>query len=177
MPQVRYLQRILHQPDDLMDMVSNVENYPDFVNFISAMRVTKRTQVTENLERFEADASITYKVINEQFNSEVDVHRDRRVIEVRKAERGGAVRSLSNIWKFHELADGSTLVEFDVDVRLRAFPLEMLLKEKFYNVGQKVMDVFQVRASQIYEKVGDATLDMKPELVRLGLRETVVEPN
>jgi len=59
------------------------------------------------------------------------VRNDSRRILVKKADKGGAVKSLENNWIFYELSDGSTLVDFDVDVRLKAFPLVRFVKTAY----------------------------------------------
>jgi coenzyme Q-binding protein COQ10 len=152
-----------------MGLVSDVENYTRFISLISALRVTKTTQITETHKRFEAEAVVAYKFISETFRSVVEVKTDAREIVVKKADKGGAVKSLINNWKFYELSDGSTLVDFDVDVRLKAFPLEMLARDKFDMVAEKIMSMFIDYAGETLETVGDNSLDLKAEKQRLGL--------
>lgn len=170
MAKAHTLRHIPHNPDDLVKLVSDVENYPQFINLISAMRVAKRTQITDTHEQFEADATVVYKFIRENFGSIVDVHSDTRQISVRKAGEGGAVKNLSNNWKFHELSDGSTLVDFSVEVKLKAFPLEILLRDKFEKLGMQIMNVFEAKAAKLFPKVGQENLDLKAECARLGLK-------
>ncbi len=152
-----------------MGLVANVENYPRFIELISALRVTKETQLSAHHTHFEAEAVVAYKFISETFRSVVDVHRDTRQIAVKKADKGGAVKSLINDWTFHELSDGSTLVDFEVDVRLKAFPLEILARDKFDKVATTIMAMFIDYAGETLEVVGDAELNMSAELTRLGL--------
>ena len=173
MPSASLLQRVRHRPDDIMKLVADVESYPRFIDLISALRVTKKTQVTEHHTRFEAEAVVAYKFISETFRSIVDVRTDSRRILVKKADKGGAVKSLENNWIFHELSDGSTLVDFDVDVQLKAFPLEILARDKFDKVAQKIMSLFIEYAGETLELVGDEGLDVAAEVGRLGLPKTL----
>lgn len=152
-----------------MGLVADVENYPRFIELISALRVTKETQISQHHTHFEAEAVVAYKFISETFRSIVDVRRDSRQILVKKADKGGAVKSLENNWIFYELSDGSTLVDFDIDVRLKAFPLEILARDKFDKVARKVMSMFIDYSGETLEIIGDDALDMKVEMQRLGL--------
>ena len=125
--------------------------------------------MSKDHDRFEAEAVVAFKFLSETFRSVVDVERGARKITVAKADKGGAVKSLSNNWTFHELSDGSTLVDFDVDVRLKAFPLEMIAREKFDKVADKIMAMFIDHADEALEVVGDDDLDVQAEMKRLGL--------
>ena len=173
MPAASLLQRVRHRPDDIMTLVADVEKYPRFINLISALRVTKTTALSDTHTRFEAEAVVAYKFISETFRSIVEVRNDSRQILVKKADKGGAVKSLENNWTFHELSDGSTLVDFDVDVRLKAFPLEMILREKFDKSAQKIMSMFIDYAGETLEVVGDENLNLEAELHRLGLTKSL----
>lgn len=166
--------RIRHSPDDLVHLVSNVETYPEFINLISAMRVKNRTAVTDSHERFEADATVSYKFISENFGSIVDVHKDTRRIHVRKSERDGAVKKLQNDWVFHELPDGSTMVEFFIEVKLKAYPLELLLRDKFEKASVHIINLFEKKASQNYKRVGLEDIDAQVEHARLALKSELV---
>ncbi len=160
-----------HKPEDLMALVANVEAYPEFINLISALRVTNRKHITPEHEQFQAEATVAYKFVRETFHSVVNIHHGENRISVTKADKSGAVKSLSNDWYFHELSDGSTLVDFSVAVKLKAFPLEMLLRDKFDRAGDHMMNLFTSKAAQTCPKVGDPTLAIDAECERLGLNK------
>jgi len=96
--------------------------------------------------------------------SRVTVDRASRKISVKKSERGGALKSLENRWVFQELSDGSTLVDFYVEVSLKAFPLNILLKEKFDPIATEIMGLFEHKAGLAYEKVGNPDLKLDSEI-------------
>jgi len=104
MPEVHLIRRIRHSPEDIFDLVADVEKYPEFINLISALRITKTLSDTE----FEAEAIVAYKMISESFQSHIFADKEILKIEVKKAEKGGAVKSLVNAWQFYALKDGST---------------------------------------------------------------------
>lgn len=165
MPRAHFMRRIRNRPEDLFDLVADVENYPEFINLISALRVTKKLSETE----FEAEAIVAYKMISETFRSHIVAEKEELKISVKKAEKGGAVKSLLNSWEFYPLDDGSTLVDVVVDVRLKAMPLEFLLRDKFSKASVHIVSVFEKRASQDFPLVGDVEYDCAPEIKALGL--------
>lgn len=158
MPKTRIQRRVMHRPDDLLEFVANVEEYPSFINLLSAIRVKDRKKLSDHVESFEAEATVNFKFISENFKSTVFIDREKRTIDVKKSGSGGAVKRLENNWAFKELADGSTLIDFYVSVDLKAFPLNMLLRDKFGKAGDHIMNLFVKRASQICETVGDPDL-------------------
>ena len=151
-------------------MVADVERYPEFINLISDIRITKRY----GDDKFEADAIVKYKMFREKFSSVITLDRSNKTIVVGKADRGGAVKALENRWNFHELPDGSSLVEFYVDVKLKAFPLEMLVRDKFDKAGQHLIKVFEARARQICPMVRQSAPDLVAECARLGLDQSLL---
>lgn len=147
-----------------MSLVTDVERYPDFIPAMSALRKTRDLP-----DGFEAEAMINFKGIVETFASKVTINPDTRIVTAAKMRRGGAVKSLDNRWQFHELSDGSTLVDFHVDVRL-VFPLESLLKQKFDKAKAVISEVFIEQAKAHCELVGDGSaIDLVAEATRLGL--------
>ena len=64
--------RVMNAPGDLLELVSNVERYPEFINLLSAVRISNREAISDTVERFEAEANVSYKFISERFNSLVE---------------------------------------------------------------------------------------------------------
>ena len=154
-------------------MVADVENYPVFINLISALRVTHREQISDNHQRFKAEAAVSYKFLSENFGCIVDVNEKDKVIRVSKGDRSGAVKDLSNSWKFYELSDGSTLIDFTVLVKLKAFPLEIMLRDVFDRAALKIMNAFEARADQLYQKIETPDLDVEKEAKALGFSQSL----
>lgn len=166
MPSTQFLQHVPHAPDCIMSLVTDVERYPDFIPAMAALRKTKTLE-----DGFEAEAMINFKGIAETFESRVLIDPNARTLAVSKTRRGGPVKTLDNRWKFHEMPDGSTLVDFFVDVRL-VFPLESLLRQKFDKARVVIRDVFVEQAKAHCPKVGDPSkLDIMAEAKRLGLAD------
>jgi len=141
MPNTHLIRRIQCGPEGLFDFVSDVEAYPEFINLLSGLRITKRLSETE----FEAEAIVA------------------------KAAKGGVIKTLLNDWTFYPLKDGSTLVEVSMDVRLKAMPLEFLLRDKFAKASLHIIKLFEIRARQLLPNVGEDDYDFQAELNALGL--------
>lgn len=152
-----------------MSLVTEVERYPDFIPAMSALRKTKDLP-----DGFEAEAMINFKGIVETFASRITIDPDARTVRVEKAKSGGPVKKLHNRWKFHELSDGSTLVDFEVDVRLM-FPLESLLRQKFDKAKVIIRNVFVEQAMDHCDRVGSINpLILTDEVAKLGLDQRLI---
>ncbi|MEM7728744.1 MAG: SRPBCC family protein [Pseudomonadota bacterium] len=164
MPSTHFVQHVPHAPDCVMSLVTDVERYPDFIPAMGALRKTRDLP-----DGFEAEALINFKGIAETFASRVTIDPEARTVVATKMRKGGPVKSLENRWQFHALRDGSTLVDFHVDVRL-VFPLESLLRQKFDKAKTVIREVFIEQARAHCEPVGDGSkLDLVAEATRLGL--------
>lgn len=167
MPSTNLVRHIAHSADELLMMVADVESYPKFINLISALRITKAISDDE----FEAEAVIAYKMLRETFKSKVQLDRDARRIRVFKADKSGAVKTLENLWVFHPLEDGSTLIEFSVDVSLKAFPLNILVREKMDRATEVILGAFERRAAQICKTVEARPIDIDAQCKALGIAQ------
>lgn len=148
-----------------MDLVIDVERYPSFIPAMTALRKTRDLP-----DGFEAEAVISYKAIRETFASRVTFDREKRQIRAEKTQRGGPVKSLKNRWAFYELSNGSTFVDFSVDVRL-VFPLEALLSQKFEDAKTLIKDVFIQQARDHCELIeGDIDIYAEARALRFDNR-------
>ena len=168
MPKVHLKKRVRHKPEDMLALVTNVEAYPEFINFVSAVRILEKQNASDHKEQFTADVGIQYKFISERFRSQVNVDHEAKRLEIGRAGHGGAVRELSNIWNFVELNDGSTLIDFKLNVRMKAAPLEYLIRQKFEKAVNHIVNVFEVRAGQVYDYVGQEDYDYSGESALIG---------
>ena len=108
-------------------------------------------------------------MLRESFRSSIHVDREKKFIRVSKAEKGGAVKTLENTWHFHPLSDGSTAIEFYVDVSLKVFPLDILVREKMGKARDIIMGAFERRAAQVCKPIETEGVDLGAEYARLGL--------
>ncbi len=153
--------RLFHKPEDLLEMVIDVENYPKFINFISSVRILKRTNPTPTTEALTVDVAVQYKFVSETFRSLATADRENLRITIEKSGHGGAVRTLTNTWIFHQLSDGSTQLDFSLDVNLKLAPLQFLARGKIDGAAKSIMNAFERRAKQICDEAGDRDVDLR----------------
>jgi len=153
--------RLFHSPEDLLEMVIDVENYPKFINFISSVRILKRVTPTPTTEALTVDVAVQYKFVSETFCSLATADRENLCIKIEKSGHGGAVRTLTNTWIFHLLSDGSTQLDFSLDVSLKAAPLQFLMRGKIDSAAKSIMNAFERRAKQVCVPAGDKSIDLR----------------
>lgn len=153
MPSTHITHRVRATPEQIFDIVADVEKYPEFIELISNLRIIKKNSDTD----FEAEAIVAYKMFRETFRSKVHIDRDKKFIHVSKAEKGGAVKTLDNKWYFHELSDGSTAVDFYIEVSLKATPLDIIVRNKMGRASEIIMSSFECRATKLCDVVGEDT--------------------
>lgn len=170
MPSARLTEHLPHAPADMMDLVTSVEKYPEFLSFVSGMRIIGGKQCIANGERFEAEMAVRYKMITERVRCIVQTDTENGTVKVSKADKSGPIKALANDWTFYPMPDGTTLVDLTVDVTLKAFPLNMLVKQKFGDASDKILSAFKRRAAGQYRKLGDSGLDVRKEAKALGIK-------
>lgn len=142
-------------------MVIDVENYPKFINFISSVRILKRETPSPTIEALTVDVAVHYKFVSESFRSLATADQENLRITIEKSGHGGAVRTLTNTWVFHPLSDGSTQLDFTLDVSLKFAPLQFLARGKIDGAAKSIMNAFERRAKQICEPAGDKDVDLR----------------
>lgn len=159
MPSKRIRKYLPYAPRDLFAMVLDVERYPEFINLISDVRiVTAPKDGAAAVQEFTADVAVSFKFLSEVFRSTVRSDSENHMIEIKNAKRGGAVKQLSNNWKFKPAKNGGTDLEFSVDVTLKSLMLNALAGQKFDKAAHLIMGGFEARAAQICTRVNSGTI-------------------
>ncbi|TGY87909.1 type II toxin-antitoxin system RatA family toxin [Marinicauda algicola] len=156
--------RLRYSPDDLFDLVADVRRYPDFIDLISAMRVT-REHVENGVGELDAEARIRFRFVRERFTSRVHLDKPRRRIDV--TYLSGPFTDLANRWRFHELSDGSTLVDFWIRYHFNNPLLQMLVDTNRGRAVRYLIHAFENAAEKRLKKVGEPELDLEAEKARL----------
>lgn len=126
----------------MYDLVADVEKYPQFLPWCIACRILER-----NDQEIKADLIVGYKFFKDQFVSKVILN-PYESISVSYQE--GALRHLSNHWKFKDVDNARCEVDFFVDFELQNSLLQSAV-ELFFNEAVKIMiHAFEKRADQLY---------------------------
>ena len=153
--------RLRYRPDELFDLVADIRQYPKFIPLITAMRVT-RNHVSDGEGEMDAEARVKFRFVREKFTSRVHLCKPDRRIDV--TYLSGPFTDLANRWRFHELSDGSTLVDFWIRYHFRNPILQMLVDTNRGRAVLFLIDAFEGAAQKRLEPVGKDTLDVEAEM-------------
>ena len=154
-------QRMHFAAADLHELVSDVERYPNFIGPITGMRVTDRRE-NNGCDILQAQARVRYKFVSESFTTRVSSDAVKRVIEVEFVS--GPFRKLENRWQFHDLSDGSTLVEMSIEAVFKNPVLQVLLDKNRDRAAVSLVERFRAEAELRYQKTGDPTHPLTEEI-------------
>ena len=128
--------------DQLFSVVSDVKRYPEFLPWCNGARVYN---VKDG--QFDADLIIGYKSFREHFTSRVSLSKpDKVYVDYLR----GPLKRLYNHWHFLPQADGSCIVDFDVDLEFNSSVLEFAIQRYFGEATRKMVAAFEARAAELY---------------------------
>ena len=142
MPHHHERRTLPHSAAQMYDLVADVKRYPEFLPWVSAIRVRQDGE-TEML----ADMVVGFKALRETFSS--------RVLKVPKTSivvdyLDGPMKHLHNDWKFEDLPNGGSTVDFTVDFSFRNRVFEALAGQFFDSALRKMTGAFIERADDLY---------------------------
>ena len=131
----------------MFDLVADVERYPEFLPWCAALRVLER-DAADGKETLTADMIVAYKVFRERFRSRVAFDRAAGMIDVEYID--GPFRSLQNHWRFSDLSEGGSVVDFEIVFEFRNFLLQATAQGVFEKVFSRMSAAFIARADDVY---------------------------
>lgn len=126
----------------MFDLVADVARYGEFLPWVSAVRIRSNSE-TEML----ADLIVGFKGLRENFTSKV---RKSRPDYITVDYIDGPLRHLHNEWRFSDLPDGGSTVDFMVDFAFKSRVFEVLAGQVFERALKKMTDAFVGRAEALY---------------------------
>ena len=148
MPRFRTVRRVRHSAADMFALVSDMDAYPEFVPLCTALRVRSRTTGEDGLEIAVAEMEVGYKAIRERFTTRVTM--DRAKVEILVEYIDGPFRYLKNRWRFVDVGERASSVEFFIDYEFRSRTLGALMGAMFDNAFHKFSEAFERRADKVY---------------------------
>lgn len=152
--------RVRHRLEDVYELVSDVRRYPKFIKYLTALRV-KSEERSGDMTRLVAEAVARYRFVTERFTTAVMLDPAAMTVAVDLIE--GPFNTLQNAWSFESLADGSTLIGFEIEFEFSNPLLQMLLAANKERAVHFLIDAFCDEADRRYETVGDADYDWSGE--------------
>ena len=126
----------------MFDLVADVARYGEFLPWVSAVRIRSDSD-TEML----ADLIVGFKGLRENFTSKV---RKSRPDHITVDYIDGPLRHLHNEWRFSDLPEGGSTVDFMVDFAFKSRVFEALAGQVFERALNKMTDAFVGRAEALY---------------------------
>jgi coenzyme Q-binding protein COQ10 len=147
MPELSTTRRVKHGAAKMFDLVADVEHYPEFVPLCQSLKVRQRIK-EGGKDVIIADMTVAYKLLRETFTSRVTLDRANLQILVEYLE--GPFRRLDNTWKFRDVDDRTSDVEFFIAYEFRSRTLGMLMGAMFEAAFRRFAVAFERRADQVY---------------------------
>ena len=148
MPRYRTIRRVHHSAADMFALVADCEAYPQFLPLCTALRVRRRETREDGVEAMLAEMEVGYKAIRERFTTRVTLDSARGEILVEYVD--GPFRHLRNRWRFRDIAERRSEVEFFIDYEFRSRTLGALMGAVFDDAFRKFADAFEMRADKVY---------------------------
>jgi coenzyme Q-binding protein COQ10 len=138
---------IAHSADDMFALVADIENYPKFLPLCEALTL-KRREWRDGKEALIATMVVGYKLIREQFTTEVLLDPQARTILVSYLD--GPFAFLENRWQFLPTSASTCAVDFFIRYSFRSRLLERLMGGLFAKAVRRYTGAFEARADALY---------------------------
>ena len=147
MPKQEEKQLVAYTKDQMFDLVSNIDEYKEFLPWCNDSKIISRERF-DDYEVVIADLEIGYDQFVYTYRSEVKLAKDKSSINVKNLD--GPFKYLTNEWKFADIDENNSEIEFMIDFELNLSLLDVLMK-KFFNLAfQRMVSAFIDRAKEIY---------------------------
>ena len=131
----------------MFDLVSNIDEYKEFLPWCNDSKIISRDRFGDH-EVVIADLEIGYDQFVYTYRSEVRLAKDKSQINVKNLD--GPFKYLTNEWKFADIDENNSEIEFMIDFELNLSLLDVLMKKFFSLAFQKMVSAFIDRAKEIY---------------------------
>lgn len=132
----------------MFNLVADVGRYPEFLPWCAALRVVGREVDETGVGTVTADTVVAYKMFRERFRTRVLLDKPQRKIDVEYVS--GPFRTLHNLWRFVDLPEGGSVIDFEIDFEFRNFLLQATVQAVFDKAFTRMSDAFVARADDVY---------------------------
>ena len=148
MPRYRTIRRVHHSAADMFALVADMESYPQFLPLCTGLRVRRRDLRDDRTEVVLAEMEVGYRAVRERFTSRVALDPAKPEIHVEYVD--GPFRHLRNRWRFKDLSEKLSEVEFFIDYEFRSRTLGARMGAMFDEAFRKFAVAFEQRADKVY---------------------------
>jgi coenzyme Q-binding protein COQ10 len=150
MPSFSNKRRVQHKASEMFDLVADVERYPEFVPLCHSLKIRQRTPKDDGTEMVVADMTVSFKLVKENFTSEVTLDRPNLRILVRYLR--GPFSNMENRWTFEPRGEDACEVGFFISYEFKSRMLAMLMGSMFDAAFARFSAAFEKRADAVYGK-------------------------
>jgi coenzyme Q-binding protein COQ10 len=150
MPRFINRRRVQHRAEQMFDLVADVERYPEFVPLCQALKVRQRKKNPDGTETIVADMTVSFKLVKENFTSEVTLDREHLKILVRYLK--GPFSNLENRWTFEPKGEEACDVGFFIAYEFKSRMFATLMGAMFDAAFGRFSAAFEKRADVVYGK-------------------------
>ena len=133
-----------HSAGAMFALADDIESYPEFLPWC------ERAEARRDGEKVRGRLFINYHGLRTSFATE-NLHRAPSEIEMRLAE--GPLSALEGRWRFADLGDGRSRVEFEASWEFGSATLERLFAGLFRAVFGRFVDAFVARANAAHPRI------------------------
>lgn len=147
MPTFTTQRRVAFSARQMYDVVADVERYPEFLPMCTGLKVISR-EAAEGGEQLTASMSVGYKAIAETFTTRVVLTPAEPRVDV--AYLDGPFSHLDNRWRFVDLPEGGSEVDFYITYQFKSAALGLIVGAVFEQAFRKFAEAFEERARRVY---------------------------
>lgn len=133
-----------HSAAEMFSLADDIESYPEFLPWC------EKAEAERDGERVRGRIFINYRGLRVSFATENRHHRPSE-IEMRLLE--GPLSELEGRWRFSDLGDGRSRVEFEARWRFGGRALERVFSGLFENVFGRFVEAFAARADVLWPRI------------------------
>ena len=139
---------VLHSADSMYELVNRVDAYPEFLPWCGGAQIFE-----ESDDSMVAEIVIDFKGIKQSFKTANELTRPINSIpgSIKLHLVDGPFKSLSGEWRFHELGDAGSRVEFSLSYEFSSVVLSNLLSPIFDRITETFVDSFVARAEAVHD--------------------------
>lgn len=146
MPSFKETKILPYQAEQIYNLVMDIEKYPEFLPWCKQAKIVEVIS-PQNLQ---ADLLINFKNFLEKYRSDVThgcSNQGEYFVDVVAIQ--GPFKKLTNNWRFNNLNNFQSEVEFSIEFQFNSFLLEKMFGLIFEKAVQKMMSAFEERAKKI----------------------------
>lgn len=133
---------------EMFDLIMDIESYPKFLPWCDNAKIINKSE-TEII----ADLYIQFKAINKKYTSKININYiSDNEFEIFIKAIEGPFRKLETYWHFKDLDNNESKIYFDIDFEFSSKLLSSMLNFIFKKAKMKMVESFEERAFEIYNK-------------------------